>query len=374
MAKPLIVLDTNEPLFQNNRVFNLSYALCLPGCGRISTAKLFEEAQKKGFDMVTGDLYVKKREHDNAALCMTDMFSNYTDQIMTKGARPTICSSLESPVVARKFYHNIEKYAGWFKHNFQYPGTMERLQKTNTIFHPTYFPMEIREPLLTVPWKHRSYLIMICANKRAAYTSIKNAFKSPRALAGQIRFLLWQLSDPWMRIPEIYIDRIKAIYHFSNNSDFKLYGANWDQPIVGFSTKYQIAAKKVWEGTIDGPYYRKREIMSHFKFSICFENCSFPGYITEKIFDCFLAGCIPVYYGAPDITYFVPQETFIDFRNFQNFKDLEIFLSELTETEAKDYINSAKDFLISKEFDKFTLEHYVDKLINVFVQEFQSIN
>lgn len=47
--------------------------------------------------------------------------------------------------------------------------------------------------------------------------------------------------------------------------------------------------------------------LRHFRFALCFENCVFPGYVTEKVFDCFLSGCVPIYLGAPDITDFIPK-------------------------------------------------------------------
>ena len=48
-------------------------------------------------------------------------------------------------------------------------------------------------------------------------------------------------------------------------------------------------------------------------FAICYENArDIPGYITEKIFDCFFAGCVPIYWGgAPNVTDHIPANTFI---------------------------------------------------------------
>lgn len=42
----------------------------------------------------------------------------------------------------------------------------------------------------------------------------------------------------------------------------------------------------------------KIEYLSLFKFNICPENMDVPYYCTEKIFDAFLAGCIPIYAGC----------------------------------------------------------------------------
>jgi hypothetical protein len=39
----------------------------------------------------------------------------------------------------------------------------------------------------------------------------------------------------------------------------------------------------------------KKNTLEKYKFSICYENArDIPGYITEKIFDCFFAGCVPI--------------------------------------------------------------------------------
>ena len=41
----------------------------------------------------------------------------------------------------------------------------------------------------------------------------------------------------------------------------------------------------------------KHEWLQNYKFNLCFENASFPGYLTEKLFDAYNAGCVPIYWG-----------------------------------------------------------------------------
>ena len=286
------------------------------------------------------------------------------------GVKPAICVSLESPLMAMKFYHNIARYAGRFHHNYQFGGTHERLAGTGTVFHPIVFPMETRTPLPLQSWDNRKYLILVNSNKRSVNRNFGNLRESAHSVLSQIRSWYLQAIDPWMRIREIYKDRIEAIYYFSNCIDFHLYGIGWDQPIQGFGPDYHQAALKVYSGIIPANLQRKREVMSDFKFAICFENCAFPGYVTEKIFDCFLAGCIPVYFGAPDITDFIPKESFIDFREFGNYVELDRFLREMTEVDFQKYIGAARDFLASSEFNKFTVDYFVNDILNVIEQEF----
>lgn len=45
----------------------------------------------------------------------------------------------------------------------------------------------------------------------------------------------------------------------------------------------------------------KYEFQKKHKFSLCFENSSHLGYITEKLVQGFAAGTVPIYWGAPDV-------------------------------------------------------------------------
>ena len=95
--------------------------------------------------------------------------------------------------------------------------------------------------------------------------------------------------------------------------------------------------------------------------------------MTEKIFDCLLSGCIPVYFGAPDIADFVPPQTFVDYRQFGNYSDLDRFLRGMTESESHHYLDAAQNFIASPAFDKFTVDYFIDDVLNVMEQEFNRI-
>ena len=55
------------------------------------------------------------------------------------------------------------------------------------------------------------------------------------------------------------------------------------------------------------------------------------GYITEKIFDAFVAGNVPIYWGASDINEYIPDNCFIDRRNFINHEQMYKFLINMKE-------------------------------------------
>lgn len=54
------------------------------------------------------------------------------------------------------------------------------------------------------------------------------------------------------------------------------------------------------------------EMYRDYRFVICCENSKIDGYITEKIINARLAGCIPIYLGSPDWTKYVNPEAVVD--------------------------------------------------------------
>jgi hypothetical protein len=40
----------------------------------------------------------------------------------------------------------------------------------------------------------------------------------------------------------------------------------------------------------------KYELLSRYRFNLCFENSTFPGYYTEKLLQSWVGGCVPLYY------------------------------------------------------------------------------
>lgn len=371
MARQLIVVDSSHPLVRQNRCFDPAHEYT--GCGHAIHVRLAREAKRRGIDVVTADVYSAMPDRPAQAVCLTDMVTPFTDKLLSNGVLPAVCMSLESPLSAKEFYHNIERYAGRFRHNYQFRGAQERLLATDTIFHPIVFPIETRKPLPLQTWSERNYLVLVNSNKRAIYRNWSNFKEIARTMVRQIRYWRLRAVDPWMRIREGFVDRIEAIRYFARYADFYLYGLGWDQPIQGFGPDYHQAALKAYQGSIPANLQSKREVMSHFKFAICFENCSFPGYVTEKVFDCFLAGCIPVYFGAPDIADFIPPETFVDYRQFSGFADLDRFLRAMSEAESRIYLDAARAFLASTSFDKITTDYMVKDILSVLENEIRRI-
>jgi hypothetical protein len=81
----------------------------------------------------------------------------------------------------------------------------------------------------------------------------------------------------------------------------------------------------------------KLEVISKYKFNLAFENSRARDYVTEKFFDPFCAGTVPVYWGAPNIKEFAPGEhSFIHVDDYKDPQELAEYLIHLS-TDAEQY-------------------------------------
>lgn len=71
------------------------------------------------------------------------------------------------------------------------------------------------------------------------------------------------------------------------------------------------------EGTLG-----KLKFIKDYKFVISFENASHPGYVTEKVLEPLLAGCIPIYWGDPLIDNDFNTRRLINYSSFKKEEDV----------------------------------------------------
>ena len=182
---------------------------------------------------------------------------------------------------------------------------------------------------------------------------------------------------------ELYSQRVKAIQWFEKNApfDFKLYGYGWKVPQkrLGSLGKLRYRMEKVIPFLLGKPVFKsyqgpaktKYEVLSKTRFCICFENArNIDGYITEKIFDCFFAGCIPVYWGDVSIANYIPAECFIDFRQFASYSDLYLYLKSMTPERFAQYQQAAREFLLSNQFTPFSSQNFAHTIISQVKDDF----
>lgn len=164
---------------------------------------------------------------------------------------------------------------------------------------------------------------------------------------------------------ELYSARRAAIRYFEQNQpeNFDLYGMGWNRPVNFWEKVLPIIRQNYpsYRGTVKN----KWDVLPKYRFSICYENIhDEPGWVTEKIFDSMRAGCVPIYWGAPNISDYVDPDAFIDRRKFKSNAELETFLLGITEKEYLIYQEAIQGYLHNERFQKFLPPAYAETIIN----------
>lgn len=111
---------------------------------------------------------------------------------------------------------------------------------------------------------------------------------------------------------------------------------------------------------------RKLETLRNYKFSICYENArDIPGYITEKMFDCFLAGTVPIYLGWDGVAGYIPRGCFIDKSQFADYESLYHYISTMEEPEYNGYLSAIDDFLKGPQSTLFDAAAFAETVASV---------
>ena len=175
---------------------------------------------------------------------------------------------------------------------------------------------------------------------------------------------------------ELYSVRLHCIKwfekHYPNSLD--LFGFGWK--LTAFNNDYFLGRIftrinrrlsffknefKVYKGSVD----RKHEVLKNYNYSICFENVfGYSGYITEKIFDCFLAGTIPIYKGAPNILDHIPSNCIIMFDDFKDLNSMYDYLINISEATLIEYRDNIRTFLTSQKIKNFQNSFFASTILN----------
>lgn len=163
---------------------------------------------------------------------------------------------------------------------------------------------------------------------------------------------------------ELYSKRIDVMVQLAAWDCVDLFGRGWNRWWSRASWwRAYWANIKTLQSIYKGPCACKFTVLSQYDFSLCFENMHMQGYITEKIFDCFYAGTVPIYWGAKDISALIPENTYIDFRKFDTVYALKNYLFSLSPADILSYKHAARDFLKSPE--GLNYYHSIENIVTV---------
>jgi hypothetical protein len=293
---------------------------------------------EKGIDLSTQDI----NNTDNSEFIIYDDMPHKNKILLNK---KNYLLLLESRVVKPDNW-NIE-YHKFFKKIFTWDDTLIDDTKYIKINYTHKIPNNISFELLS----EKKLCVMVASNK---------FFDNPN---------------------ELYSERVKAIQWFECNhpEDFDLYGIGWDlylfwgklsllNRVPGlrkfFAQKFITYKGQTYKGPRNTDIMHKNNILKKYKFCICYENVrDVPGYITEKIFDCFFAGCIPIYWGANNVSDHIPNNTFIDRRKFSSYEELYQYIKAMPDIEYETYLKNIAVFLKGDMILPFSAEYFAKTVV-----------
>lgn len=240
-------------------------------------------------------------------------------KLIDQGAKGAVLFCLESPLFTPIFYDHVQELRPMFQHQILFQGGSK----------PVYFPsFDLEDLKKPDPWEgRRPRICAVISNKH---------FKAYEAVPGWKESRSWQHAVKFQRHDE----RFLTIHHLMEAKLLDLYGKGWPPSM----------ASPIPDG-------EKIDVLRRYRFGLCIENTAMPGYVTEKIIDCLIAGVIPIYAGAPDIEQFVPPECFMRLDNLMG--------KTQNASDAWAMIEAGQEFLRSEKGQRFSYQGFANQILEL---------
>ena len=335
-----IFIDPSYRDFNSDGLFDLENPILNRDGQLLPLSRLRAHMANKGVNVRTAD-YLFKNEYQ--ATAYSDYYSlglldNYAKLIDRKDVRLRGFLIMEPPVVAPHLYRALPELTRHFDRVFVHNTVGDGYSlkgvdqsKLYTFYWPQPYP-----GVLESHWSKEN---------RQNRIVVINGNHIPRSLFGQL-----------------YGKRIEVMARLAKLGVVDLFGQGWDKwwshrsmwPPYWFNFKALMSIYK-------GPCDSKFEVLSGYRFSLCFENMTMKGYLTEKLFDCLYAGTIPLYLGARNVEELIPSEAYIDCRKFTSWEEMVHKVTAMTNDEVNLMRLAGKKFIQSEDGLKF-----YNSLINIF--------
>lgn len=147
-----------------------------------------------------------------------------------------------------------------------------------------------------------------------------------------------------------------------------IYGAGWTNEL-GSSYKGSL-----------GNYHNKNinninntskfDALKNYKYTICIENCVRKNYFTEKFTDAILSGCIPIYFGCPNISDYFPNDCYyvIDINDINCYEKIMDIINKPVSEENISALKTAHELILNKYNIWSTVQNKIQNKIQFYSQ------
>ncbi len=230
--------------------------------------------------------------------------------------------------------------------------------------------------------KYRRYFFSIDLEFYRSLNDVKPTPFGERKLCSLVANAV--LAMPPIHTDSLLYERYKVLQWFGKNkpTDFDFYSSVGKEKDYYFMMRGGSILKRVLPAFLFKKFvaYRQKNIInvyrgffppldkvkevSKYKFYLCYENIKdVYGYITEKIFECFYAKCIPIYWGASNVQELIPADCYINARQFKSVEEMYSYMKNMKEDEFNGYISRIESFLNSVALNKFSVDIFAQTLI-----------
>lgn len=325
-------VDPPSPAYYEDRLFDTSDAILNRDDSLVPYARVRQAFRAAGKDLRTADYLMKAP----AGTAISNYYSlgvldNYKALLQRTDVRLKAFVIFEPPVVDPRLYKALPELTAAFEtvyvHNTTGDGYSLKGVDASRL-RQLYWPQP-RDEVIKHYWERTERLDRIV---------VINGNHIPRKVPN-----------------ELYSKRIEAMAGLAPLGIIDLYGRGWAKWWSRASMwlpywKNRKTLMSIYKGTCESKY----EVLSQYKFSLCFENMAMKGYVTEKIFDCLYAGTVPLYLGATDISDLIPEAAYIDCRRFSSWIKMHEFVARMTDVEFHAVRNAGQAFLLSFQGKKYS--------------------
>lgn len=228
--------------------------------------------QSQFFEIFMPHFKDKKVIHDGSSADLCIISIQHTDNSLVKEGEKCLLISLENFSVGRKHYKHFNKFG--------------RVNDRVNV----YLYNDVAHPDTTLNIIPNAYMFVQYFNKIKDYKLYRNIReKTPFSEKKFCLFTSRNLLNPNKRVLVSNLQRLGVEVDFLDKYNDKIQNKScYNSPEL-------------------------LEVYNQYKFIICFENSKTDGYITEKIFNVFLSGAVPIYDGPPNINDYIHKTAYIPF-------------------------------------------------------------
>jgi hypothetical protein len=329
---------------------------------------MYERQDSLGIEVASGDLAlasVRSGEWRAAEVhVIQELDAKHGRELCRSGADPAVLMAFESPLVAYRSIDRLKRRCAAFRFGVgpvvQLPAYEGRpLTRWLPLRFPCFWGNEVGPP---APWDERGHAVLVAANKYWRERTWNRKRLSGRGnFARMVRHGVRKALSPTyqaLRGSQLHDRRLELLECLARRQEIDVFGPGWEH-LDNLPSRWKEKLRLV-SGAFRGPCDDKRETMRRYRFGIAYENTACPGWVTEKIVDCFVAGIVPVYLGAPDIPEFMPADSFLDARHFPSPADLAERMRSMPAAEAMAMIAAGREYLKSPAGERHSFEGFAD--------------